>query len=132
MQQLLIPVSPGELIDRITVLEIKAERITDKTKLVHIRPELAAMRRILKEHSIMSDDIQPLREQLREVNETLWEIEDYLRIKESEQAFDDQFIDLARSQYRNNDRRAELKRRIDEAVESDFVEEKSYPAYSAV
>lgn len=130
MKQLLIPVSPGELIDRITVLEIKAERIADESKLVHIRPELAGLRRILKEKSIMSDEVEPLREQLREVNETLWEIEDYLRIKESEQAFDDQFIELARSQYRNSDRRAELKRRIDETIESEVVEEKSYPAYS--
>lgn len=131
MKQILIPVSPGELIDRITVLEIKAERIADETKLVHIRPELAALRRILKQNHVTTDEVGSLRAELREVNEALWEIEDYLRIKESEQAFDEQFIDLARSEYRNRDRRAELKRRIDETFDAGLVEEKSYPAYSS-
>jgi hypothetical protein len=123
-------VSPGELIDKITVLEIKAERIADESKLVHIRTELAALRRILKQHSIMTDQVEAFRQELRAVNETLWEIEDYLRIKESEEAFDDQFVELARSQYRNNDRRSEIKRRIDEISVSEIVEEKSYPAYA--
>ena len=130
MKQILIPVSPGELIDKITVLEIKAERIADESKLAHIRPELAALRRILKQHPTLTSQIESLRQELRAVNETLWEIEDYLRIKESEQAFDSQFVELARSQYRNSDRRSEIKRRIDETFASEIAEEKSYPAYA--
>ena len=130
MKQILIPVSPGELIDKITVLEIKAERIADESKLVHIRTELAALRRVLKQHPIITSRIEALRQELRTVNETLWEIEDYLRIKESEEAFDDQFVELARSQYHNNDRRSEIKHQIDQIYASGIVEEKSYPAYA--
>ena len=77
-------------------------------------------------------DIDAYRSELKKVNETLWEIEDYLRIKEDEGSFNDQFIELARSEYRNRDRRTELMHLIDEQVGSEFTVEKSYPSYSAM
>jgi len=132
MTRILIPVSIGELIDKLTVLEIKADRIKDPAKLEHIHRELGELRRAYKTSPRADVDIDTYRGELKKVNETLWEIEDYLRIKEAEGAFDEQFIELARSQYRNSDRRAEIKRLIDEAVGSELTEEKSYPAYSAV
>ena len=132
MTRILIPVSIGELIDRLTVLEIKADRIKDPIKLENIRRELSDLRRAYKTSPCSGVDIDAYRTELKKVNETLWEVEDYLRIKEGEEAFDEQFIDLARSQYQNSDRRSEIKRLIDEAAGSDLTEEKSYPRYSAV
>ncbi len=131
MTRILIPASIGELIDKITVLEIKADRIKDPAKLKHIHEELSALRRAFKTSPCASVDIGAYRDELKKVNKTLWEIEDYLRIKEDEGSFDGQFIELARSQYRNRDRRAGIKRLIDEEADSDLTEEKSYPAYSA-
>jgi hypothetical protein len=132
MTRILIPVSIGELIDKLTVLEIKADRIKDPAKLEHIHRELADLRRAYKTSPRADIDIDAYRVELKSVNETLWEIEDYLRIKEDEGAFDEQFIELARSQYRTSDRRAQIKRLIDEAASSDLTEEKSYPSYSAM
>lgn len=132
MTRILVPVSIGELIDKITVLEIKGERIADPDKLGTIRQELAELRQAWEDSPYAGSDIKALREDLRKVNETLWEIEDYLRIKEDEGAFDEQFVELARSQYRNSDRRTEIKQLIDEQVGSEFVEVKSYPSYSSL
>jgi len=132
MTRILIPVSIGELIDRLTVLEIKADRIKDPIKLENIRRELSDLRHAYKTSPFSRADVSAYRVELKKINETLWEIEDYLRIKEGEGAFDEQFVDLARSQYRNSDRRSEIKRLIDEAAGSELTEEKSYPSYSAV
>ena len=132
MTRILIPVSIGELIDRLTVLEIKSERIADPAKLVTIRSELSEIKEAWESSPYAGADIDAYRKELKKVNETLWEIEDYLRIKEDEGAFDEQFVELARSQYRNSDRRAEIKGLIDEQVGSEFMEVKSYPSYSTL
>lgn len=131
MTWILIPVSVGELLDRLTVLEIKNERIADPSKLKNIRKELRELRRAWEASPYTGADIDSYRTELKQVNEALWEIEDYLRIKEDEESFDDQFIDLARSEYRNRDRRADLIRSIDQQVGSEYTVEKSYPRYSA-
>jgi hypothetical protein len=131
MTQIQIPVSLGDLIDRITVLEIKAERISDESKLSHVQAELAALESCWHGSPLADIDVQSYKTELKKVNETLWEIEDYLRIKEDEASFDEQFIELARAQYKNSDRRADIKRTIDERFGSEFVDEKSYPEYNA-
>jgi len=132
MTWILVPVSVGELLDKITVLEIKNERIADPTKLKNVRKELRELRRAWEASPYRGVDIDAYRSELKKVNETLWEIEDYLRIKEDEGSFNDQFIELARSEYRNRDRRTELMHLIDEQVGSEFTVEKSYPSYSAM
>lgn len=124
-----LEVSPGELIDRITILEIKLERIKDAAKLKNIRHEhdvsVAALRRAVAP----SAELDALHRELKQVNETLWVVEDDLRDHERAQRFDDAFVQLARSVYRTNDRRAALKRRINDLLHSAIVEEKSYAAY---
>jgi len=132
MTRILVPVSLGELIDWLTVLEIKADRIKDPEKLQNIHRELSDLRRAYKGSPCAGVDIDAYRSELKTINETLWEIEDYLRIKEDEKAFDEQFIELARSQYRNSDRRAAVKRLIDNMAGSEVIEEKSYPTYSSM
>lgn len=113
--------SVGEVLDKISILQIKSERITDASKLANVRKEL--------EH--LTDAARgwrspALEESLKIVNRHLWEIEDRLREKEKRQEFDAEFIELARAVYITNDRRAEIKRRINEITGSALVEEKSY------
>jgi len=132
MTWILVPVSVGELLDKITVLEIKNERISDPIKLKNVRKELRELRRAWEASPYTGVDIDAYRSELKKVNETLWEIEDYLRVKEDEGSFNDQFIELARSEYRNRDKRTELMHLIDEQEGSEFTVEKSYPSYSAM
>lgn len=129
MDQISIPVSVGELIDKITILEIKSERITDRSKLSNIQKELALLRKAWADCELSRLDVGALTRRLKSVNETLWEIEDGIRIKEAEQSFDSRFVELARSVYRHNDRRSSLKRQINEVTGSDVLEEKDYPGY---
>ena len=117
-----IPVSIGEYIDKITILAIKSRRITDKDKVQNVLRELHQLILLDREKIIDTD----LYRKLIRVNEDLWEVEDAIRMKEKNQQFDDQFIELARSVYRLNDRRADLKRQINLQYESDLMEEKSY------
>ena len=131
MTELSVPISAGELIDKITILEIKAERIRDPAKLANIRNELEALNRTWQPHSSAAVDIAAQRAQLKRVNETLWDIEDRIRLKEKAQAFDSEFIELARAVYFRNDERAALKREINVRLGSALVEEKSYEDYSA-
>ena len=122
---LLVEVAAGDLLDRLTILEIKSERIRDPAKLRHVRAELEALaepRRALGE----SPELAALQAQLREVNVRLWDVEDELRLCEQRQDFGPRFIELARSVYRSNDRRAALKRAVNELLHSPLVEEKSY------
>jgi len=114
-------VSVGEVLDKITILQIKSERITDASKLANVRKELQQLTLAARgyRHPALETD-------LRAVNATLWEIEDRLREKEKRQEFDAEFIELARAVYITNDRRAEIKRRINEITGSALVEEKSY------
>ncbi|MDC0435120.1 DUF6165 family protein [bacterium] len=132
MSQILVPVSLGELIDKLTILEIKSERITDPAKLANVRLELEQLSQV----SVLDDgllrDIAELRVKLKAVNIDLWEIEDKIRIKESLAEFDQEFIELARSVYFRNDERAAFKRLINVQQGYDLVEEKSYADYRRV
>jgi len=129
MSELLVPVSFGELLDKIAILQIKSERIEDPAKLDNVRRELSALEQAWMAHPAAGGDIGRLRAELKVVNERLWRIEDDIRLKEQAQAFDPEFIDLARSVYRENDERARIKREINLALGSAYVEEKSYQDY---
>ena len=131
MSEILVPVSFGELLDKIAILQIKSERIGDEAKLANVRKELSALEKTWMAHPATVKDIARLRRELKEVNERLWVIEDNIRLKEKAQAFDDEFIQLARSVYFENDTRARIKKDINLALGSAYVEEKSYQDYSA-
>lgn len=128
--QLLIPVSPGELLDKLTILEIKLDRIDDPAKLENVRKEHELLTGVWRSSGLDDDEIERLRSQLHSVNESLWEIEDDIRDEERDKRFESRFIELARSVYRRNDERAALKRRINDHLGSHIVEEKSYRDYS--
>lgn len=123
------PVSFGELIDKITILEIKSERITDAAKLANVRDELQMLDGLWRLDPNSRIDIAAERAELKRINEALWEIEDEIRLKERDQAFDARFIELARAVYHTNDRRAAVKRAINLKLGSRLVEEKSYQDY---
>ena len=129
MSEILVPVSFGELLDKIAILQIKSERMTDPDKLVNVRNELSALENTWMVHPGAGNDIVRLRAELKAVNERLWEIEDDIRLKEKAQEFDAGFIQLARSVYFENDERARIKREINTALGSAYVEEKSYQDY---
>lgn len=129
MSEILVPVSFGELLDKISILQIKSERMGDPAKLANVRNELSALERTWMSHPAAGGDIARLRADLKAVNERLWVIEDDIRIKEKAQAFDDEFIQLARSVYFENDTRARIKKDINLALGSAYVEEKSYQDY---
>jgi len=124
-----VQTSPGEFLDKLTILEIKAERITDPAKLVNVGRELALLRETWAASPLSVRDVGELVAALRRVNEALWDVEDRLREKEAAQAFDAEFVELARSVYRSNDRRAALKRELNLRLGSELIEEKSYRAY---
>lgn len=127
--EITIRVSPGELLDKITILEIKSERVDDAAKLENIRHELSTLEASWNDTNSERDDLRDLRRELREINEILWDIEDHIRKHESARRFDDQFIELARQVYITNDRRAVVKRRVNELLGSPIVEEKHYAPY---
>ena len=129
MSTISVPVSYGELIDKITILEIKAERIGDAAKRANVRTELDLLNTTWAAAAASHTDIGTERAQLRAVNEALWDIEDRIRVKEKAKAFDAEFIELARSVYVRNDERAAVKRAINEKLGSTLVEEKSYQDY---
>ena len=124
-----IPVSWGELFDKLTILEIKQARIDDPQKLVNIGKELDALRAAYSDSTLPGAPLQELIDELRRTNEALWEIEDDIRNRERCQDFSEKFIELARSVYRTNDKRADLKLRINRLLGSELIEEKSYEAY---
>ncbi len=123
---ILVEVAPGELIDKIVILQIKSERITDAGKLAHVRAELALLESARDRSIPPSLALDDLTRDLREVNEAIWDVEDALRDCERCGDFSPHFVELARSVYRNNDRRAALKRAINDRLGSRLVEEKSY------
>ena len=129
MSEILVPVSFGELLDKIAILQIKSERMSDEAKLANVRKELSALEHTWMQHPAAGGDITQLRAQLKAVNERLWVIEDDIRIKEKAQAFDAEFVRLARSVYFENDERARVKKAINLALGSAYVEEKSYQDY---
>jgi hypothetical protein len=124
-----IEVSPGELIDKITILEIKLERIKDTLKLVNVRTEWETLTAARDDALPKSAELDRLAAELKEVNIRLWEIEDRIRDCERAKDFGAKFVELARGVYLNNDRRSEIKRAINELLGSRLVEEKSYAAY---
>ena len=124
MQAPLVPTSWGELIDKLTILEIKAVRITAPAARANVEKELALLAAAAA--PVLADDIAELKSALRVVNETLWDIEDAIRDSEKAGDFGPDFIALARSVYKQNDARAELKRSINTALGSELKEEKSY------
>ncbi len=124
-----VPIAPGELIDKITILEIKLERIRDYAKLGNVRAELTELTAARERYLPDSAELTRLIRELKTVNEALWQIEDDLRDCERLRDFGPRFIELARSVYQNNDRRAALKRRINELLGSRLIEEKSYTSY---
>ncbi len=129
MSQIAVPVSYGELIDKITILEIKAERIGNPEKLANVRIELDLLNATWSVDPLAATDIVAERTKLKAVNEALWDIEDHIRIKEKAKAFDNEFVELARAVYFRNDDRAAYKREINEKLGSTLVEEKSYENY---
>jgi hypothetical protein len=124
-----IEVSWGELIDKITILEIKEERIRSETSVANVHNELAVLMSIAHDALSKGHRLASLKKQLKSVNEALWEIEDTIRAKEAAKSFDKEFIELARSVYMNNDKRGELKREINVLLDSNFGEEKQYTPY---
>ncbi len=130
MSMISVPVSFGELLDKMSILEIKLEHIGDAAKRANVSRELQALK-VTWEHAPESkQDLAETLNALKRVNEQLWEIEDEIRDHEREQRFDARFIELARSVYVTNDERARLKRVLNEQLGSALVEEKSYTAYS--
>ena len=125
--EVFVPVSVGELLDKITILQIKSERISDSVKLVNIRKELNALLETCQKNSINVS--HPLVKELKTINETLWVVEDDIRDKERAKSFDSQFIELARAVYVTNDRRFSVKAQINKEMGSAYAEEKSYQPY---
>jgi Family of unknown function (DUF6165) len=125
-----IQISWGELIDKITILEIKADRLNSQVATRNVRHELTALNSIARKVLTQRKDVQVLKQQLKAVNDALWDIEDKIRAKEAAKSFDHEFIELARSIYVNNDRRGHLKRQINAVLNSELVEEKQYTIYS--
>ena len=129
MKEILIPISPGELLDKITILQIKAERITDPAKVENVKTELEMLSKVWDE-SIESDDvIASLSVELKSINEALWEIEDDIRDEERNRRFGERFIELSRAVYVTNDKRANAKKKVNLHLNSTIVEEKSYQDY---
>jgi hypothetical protein len=129
LKSVLVEVSPGEIIDKITILEIKSERMENELKLINVRHELDILSSTRDTNIIGSRRLSELTANLKSVNEMLWKIEDDIRNCEAAKDFSQIFIDLARAVYVTNDKRAELKRKINSLLGSNIIEEKSYNPY---
>ena len=129
MNEIKVPISPGELLDKITILRIKSRRMTDPQKLANVRVELEALEETWKASAYAGIDITKDVDALLTVNERLWTIEDDIRDKERDQAFDEEFVRLARAVYIENDERAAIKRKLNVKLGSSLIEEKSYAQY---
>jgi len=129
MQDILVPISPGELLDKITILRIKSARMSDATKLTNVRHELQLLERTWRDSVPAGIDLAADERALEAVNASLWDIEDQIRDEEAAQRFGARFIELARAVYVTNDERAAIKKRINAALGSGLIEEKSYRPY---
>ena len=129
MNEILIPISPGELLDKITILQIKAERIADPVKVANVKTELDMLSEVWNKAVEVDAEISALTAELKSVNETLWEIEDDIRDEERNKQFGERFIELARAVYVTNDERANAKKKVNLHLHSAIVEEKSYQDY---
>ena len=130
MNELLVPISPSELLDKITILKIKSERIDDPKKVVNIRHELELLSKIWFDSVKEDEVIANFHQQLKTINEKLWEIEDDIRDEDRQNRFGERFIELARAVYITNDKRAQIKKDVNLYLGSEIVEEKSYQDYS--
>ncbi len=128
--QLLTPISPGELLDKLTILEIKSERIGDREQRANVAHEKQLLDAVWQNADLDTDEVSALRAELKTVNQKLWDIEDAIRDEERARRFGDRFIELARSVYITNDQRAALKKAINQLLGSKIVEEKSYREYA--
>jgi hypothetical protein len=129
MNEIMIPISPGELLDKITILQIKAERIADPAKVANVKTELEMLEKVWREAVGDDDVIRALSAELKSVNEALWVIEDDIRDEERNKRFGERFIELARAVYVTNDERANAKKKVNLHLNSSIVEEKSYQDY---
>jgi len=129
MNDIQVPISPGELLDKITILQIKSERIQDAAKLANVNRELDMLTRVWEQSVESDDEIEALAARLKTINEALWEIEDDIRDEERNKRFGERFIELARAVYVTNDERADAKKRVNLHLNSSIVEEKSYQDY---
>ena len=125
-----IQISPGELIDKFTILDIKLNRIKEKEKTQNIRKEHKLLKRQIEKNLPKSKRLSALISKLKTINKTLWDIEDQIRVCERKQDFEKKFIKLARSVYQKNDLRSSYKREINKLLGSEIIEEKSYESYS--
>lgn len=130
MKEILVPISPGELLDKITILEIKSERIDDLQKVANVRHELGLLSKVWSDTVSEDQTISDLHKQLKTINEELWEIEDDIRDEERQNSFGERFIELARAVYVTNDKRAQAKKEVNLHLGSEIVEEKSYKDYA--
>jgi hypothetical protein len=130
MKEILVPVSPGELLDKITILEIKSERMDDPQKVANVRHELELLSSAWSNSVAEDEVITRLHERLKIINEELWEIEDDIRDEERQNRFGKRFIELARAVYVTNDKRAQAKKDVNLHLGSEIVEEKSYKDYA--
>ncbi|KAF1725477.1 DUF6165 family protein [Pseudoxanthomonas japonensis] len=128
MNTILIPVSIGELADKLTILEIKAERIEDAGKRAHVQVELEGLRALWAPLESAQEALAPLKRDLRAINERMWDVQDALRAKEAAQAFDGEFVTLARAVAQRNGERIAVKNTINRLAGSRFIEEKQYQA----
>jgi len=126
-----VELSVGELLDKISILQIKAERIVDPSKLENINKELDVLMSLWKDSAYSNNNLESETNELKAINEELWAIEDKIRDKERNRVFDKGFIELARAVYITNDKRADIKRIINSKTGSELIEEKSYSDYSA-
>jgi hypothetical protein len=129
MNEIKVPISPGELLDKITILRIKSQRMSDPKKLANVQVELEALEEIWKTSAYADIDVGTDLNALLTVNGRLWTIEDDIRDKERAKTFDEEFVRLARAVYIENDERAAIKRRLNVKLGSSLVEEKSYSQY---
>ncbi len=129
MNDILIPISPGELLDKITILQIKAERIDDAAKVANVKTELDMLEKVWADNVDSDATIEALAAELKSINEKLWVIEDDIRDEERNKRFGERFIELARAVYVVNDERADAKKRLNLHLNSTIVEEKSYQDY---
>jgi len=129
MKEIQVPISPGELLDKITILRIKAARMRDPAKVANVRHELALLEKTWAESGAAAVDLGSEEANLTRVNEKLWVVEDEIRDEERARRFGEKFVELARAVYVTNDERAAIKKRINSLLGSSIVEEKSYQKY---
>jgi hypothetical protein len=129
MKDILVPISPGELLDKITILRIKAARMKDADKIANVRHELSLLEKTWQESGAAAVNLGGAEADLTRVNEKLWVIEDEIRDEERAKRFTDKFIELARAVYFTNDERAAIKKRVNTLLGSSIVEEMSYQQY---